>query len=76
MRIPAFIHVPSRILDEPVGSWPLGLAGRLIESVRDAIADRDGARQLAALDDRMLADIGLDRADVPRQSRPVYDFLR
>ena len=77
MRIPAFIHTPPAVLAEAPGAWPLGLFGRLIEAVRDAMLKSDGARELAVMDDRMLADIGLDRSDVPRAPRAVFhDVLR
>jgi len=69
MRVPVFIDVLIPRADEP--AWPrqLGLFGRLIAAIRRDLAAQHAARELEALDDRMLADIGLTRADIPRIAR-------
>ena len=52
-----------------VGFEPVvyGWLRRAIEGVEHALERRRERRQLAALDDRMLHDLGLTRADVDRE---------
>ena len=65
MRVPAFISTQIRQADPVPWPWQQGLFGRLIEAVRREVAAQQSARQLAALDDRMLKDIGITRSDIP-----------
>jgi uncharacterized protein YjiS (DUF1127 family) len=65
MRIPAFIDAQfpqSAGLDAPPQT---GLFGRLIAAVRRDLAYRQAAFELAQMDDRMLADIGVSRGELP-----------
>ncbi len=41
-----------------------GAFGGMTHSVRDYLARRDSERRLRALDDRLLADIGINRCDI------------
>lgn len=47
-----------------VATRPLALVVRVVNGVRDWNASRKQFRKLMALDDRMLADIGLNRGDL------------
>ena len=69
MRVPVFIDVQIPRGESP--AWPrqVGLFGRLIAAIRRDLQAQQATRELAAMDDRMLADIGLTRADIPRVAR-------
>lgn len=58
------------------GHWRSGLSGwtvRLFETLLAWQSRAAGRRQLAAMDDRLLRDVGLSRADVMReQSKPFW----
>lgn len=70
MRVPAFIEDQLPRLGETAANPPcLGVFGRLIAAVRRELADQRATRQLAAMDDRMLADIGMCRSDIMHSVR-------
>lgn len=48
--------------------------GRIVRALRRALRRNRGRRQLMALDDRMLADIGISRADILRLDLPDDDL--
>lgn len=81
------MHIPKRgsfpIVDGPLSSQvakpepsPLGgvrtRLARLLAAVDARRRDRRAAAELAALDDRLLADIGLRRTDVPDTRRSPW----
>lgn len=57
-------RTPRLLLEIALALSPAGLASA--RRLRDALAAKRAARELAALDDRLLRDIGLDRSDVQR----------
>ena len=63
MRVPVFIDRSFPPIAETAVETPFtGVFGRLIGSVRRAVAEQRLARELAELDDRTLADIGITRS--------------
>jgi len=76
MRVPVSVIETHLVGDAPAGNHALGLFGRLIERFRLDAVEEDAARKLAAMDDRMLADIGLRRSDLPLRRRGVHDLPR
>jgi len=75
MRVPAFVDAQLQHGAVPVRSNQMRLFGRVIEAVRRAIAEQNAMRELAAMDDRMLRDIGITRCDIAamakHRTRPV-----
>jgi uncharacterized protein YjiS (DUF1127 family) len=53
-----------------IGRW----IARQIRSWQQAVADGRAMRELATLDDRMLADIGVTRSDIPGVVRRSHDL--
>lgn len=51
------------------GRW----IARKLRSWRESLAEARAMRELAGLDDRMLADIGVSRSDIPSLVRRVHD---
>lgn len=69
----ASLHTSSAALDRVQGRGGKGIVAR----VRDAFALAAQRRQLAALDDTLLADIGLTRGEARREaSRAPWDAPR
>ena len=53
-----------------VGRW----IGKLVRNWQQSVADGRAMRELATLDDRMLADIGVTRSDIPGVVRRSHDL--
>ena len=51
-----------------VGRW----IGKLVRSWQQSVAEGRAMRELASLDDRMLADIGVTRSDIPGVVRRAH----
>jgi uncharacterized protein YjiS (DUF1127 family) len=63
------VHLRSKTLSELFGRavrWAGGIVKAMATSVSEGIRLRNTYRELMALDDHMLADIGISRAEIPQ----------